>query len=44
MQMTDAMYHLAVGYVADVAIVWPRHPMMSSFDWKMAVLDKQDSS
>ena len=26
MQMTDAMYHLAVGYVADVAIVRPRHP------------------
>jgi hypothetical protein len=26
MQMTDAMYHLAVGYVADVAIVRARHP------------------
>jgi hypothetical protein len=42
--MTDAMYHLAVGYVADVAIVRPRAPMTSSFDWKMSVLDKWESS
>ena len=41
MQMTDAMYHLAVGYVADVAIV---RPITSSFDWKMSVLDKWESS